>query len=306
MMAAFSLGRRRSSGQDLEPRGLLPVPTVSQGAAPPELPTYSPGSAPVWLAAVSALPEVLAYKEHSYELLHLEPGLTLLDVGCGVGTDVRSLAPRLAPGGDIVAVDGDPQMIAAAQSQQAAAAPSPVPLRFVCAPAEHLPVGNATVDVVRVDRVLQHVQSPQVVLAEIQRVLRPGGRIVVVEPDWGMVAIYPPSATGDDDNDSTLAVILRHAASTIPHPLIGRRLRALLRDAGYVGVWVEPVAYSTARFEVADLGLELSATVDAISAGEPSGGGAAQAWLAAARSADAAGRFFASVPLIFACATTPS
>lgn len=304
MMAAFGLGRRRGRGGDQEPRGAAPATAVSQGAAPAELPTYSPDTAPAWLAAVSVLPEVLAYKEHSYELLRLEPGMTLLDVGCGVGTDVRALAPRLAPGGTIVAVDGDPQMIAAAQAQQEAAAPLPVPLRFVCAPAEQLPVGDATVDVVRMDRVLQHVRSPQVVLAEIRRVLRPGGRVVVVEPDWGMVAIYPPSATGDDD-DSTLAVLLRHAASTISHPLIGRRLRALLRDAGYEGVTVEPVAYSTARFAVADLGLELSATVDAISADEPSVGAAARAWLAAARSADADGRFFASVPLIFACATTP-
>ncbi len=273
-------------------------------------PTYSQGSAPAWLAAVSSLPEVLAYKAHSYELLNLEPGMTLLDVGCGVGNDARALAPLLAPGGQVIAVDGDPQMIAAAQSYQtdpAQAALPTVPIQFLCAPAERLPIADATADVVRVDRVLQHVQSPQQVLGEIRRVLRPAGRVVMVEPDWGMIAIYPASADGsDDDDNSTLRAVLRHATSSVAHPLIGRRLRALLCDAGYEDVSVEAVAYSSGRFEVADLGLELSATVAAISATDPAAGDAAHAWLAAARAADDAGRFFASVPLIFACAAAPA
>lgn len=308
MMAAFGFGRRRSSREES---------SDTTGGAPaareavPALPTYSQDTAPLWLAAVSVLPEVLAYKAHSYELLKLEPGMTLLDVGCGVGNDARALAPLLAPGGRVIAVDGDPQMIAAAQSQQANPAPADlpqlpaVPIEFLCAPAERLPVGDATVDIVRVDRVLQHVQSPSQALAEVRRVLRPGGRVVVVEPDWGMIAVYPASAAGDDDDNSTLAAILRHATASVAHPLIGRRLRALLSDAGYRDISVETVAYSTTRFEVANLGLELSATVDAIAAAEPAAGAAASAWLAVARADDAAGRFFASVPLIFACAAAP-
>ena len=305
MMAAFGRGGWRGSREEWRD---ATGGDVAAREAVPALPTYSPGTAPAWLTAVSALSEVLAYKAHSYELLKLEPGTALLDVGCGVGNDARALAPRLAPGGHVIAVDGDPQMIAAAQSQQAAPAPSALPaapIQFLCAPAERLPIDDATVDVVRMDRVLQHVQSPQQVLAEVRRVLRPGGRVVLVEPDWGMIAIYPASS-GDGDDDSTLSAILRHATSSVAHPLIGRQLRALLCDAGYADVAVEAVAYSTSRFEVADLGLELSATVDAIGTTDPDTGPAAREWLAAARGADAAGRFFASVPLIFACAAVPA
>lgn len=298
MMAAFGLGRRRGthpeSGDTTQGTTLPP-----EGAA--TFPTYSRETAPAWLAAVSTLPEVLAYKAHSYELLKLEPGMTLLDVGCGVGNDARALAPLLAPTGRVVAVDADPQMIAAAESQQVSDVPSPVPIQFLCSSAERLPIEDMTVDVVRMDRVLQHVPSPQRVLAEIQRVLRPDARVVLVEPDWGMVAIYPASAAGGDD-DTMLAAVLSRAVASVPHPLIGRRLRALLREAGYEDILIDPVAYSTARLEVADLGLELSATVDAIGADDPVAGEAAHAWLAAARAADHAGDFFASVPLIFACA----
>lgn len=309
MMAGFGRGQWRGTRQDAMtaarasttmPKG---VPESVPGAAP-ALPTYSPDTAPAWLSAVSVLPEVLAYKAHSYELLNLKPGMTLLDVGCGVGNDAHALAPLLAPGGRVIAVDDDPQMIAAAQARQAAAALAAaqiVPIQFVCAPAERLPTGDASVDVVRVDRVLQHVRSPQRVMEEIRRVLRPGGRVVAVEPDWRTIAVYP-AGVGDDDDDTALAAVLRHAAGSVAHPLIGRRLRSLLCDAGYEQVTVEPVAYGTSRFEVADLGLELSATVGAIGAADPVAGAAARAWLMAARAAAASGQFFACVPLIFACA----
>lgn len=280
-----------------------PAPPPAAATVAPEpaaYPTYSETLAPAWLEAVSSLPVALVYKAESYKLLNPQPGMTLLDVGCGIGDDARTLAPLLAPGGRAIGVDADPQMIAAAKARQQASG-SPIPIEFVQANGEDLPLAADLADIARLDRVLQHVQSPRRLLGEVERVLKPGGRVVLVEPDWGTVAVYPAAAGGGDD-DADFASLLTRIVSTIAHPRIGRQLRALLHAAGFTEVEAHAVAYSTDQLAVADLGLELSATVEA-AAGDPQIGTAALAWLAAAREADAAGDFFACLPLIFASAS---
>jgi SAM-dependent methyltransferase len=88
-----------------------------------------------------------------------------------------------------------------------------------------LPLDDDSVDVIRCERVFQHLPDPQAAVAEMARVLRPGGRVVLIDSDWATAIARP----GDAD------VIRRLNESTVrrtPNPFAGRDLRTQLSRAG--------------------------------------------------------------------------
>ncbi|MCC6623600.1 MAG: methyltransferase domain-containing protein [Deltaproteobacteria bacterium] len=104
----------------------------------------------------------------------LPPDVTIADLGSGTG----ELALRLAPfARAVVGVDREPSMVAAARQRLA----GHDHVRFVEAPLEALPLPDASVDLALVVLVLHHVPEPARALAEAARILRPGGRLVVVD-----------------------------------------------------------------------------------------------------------------------------
>jgi ubiquinone/menaquinone biosynthesis C-methylase UbiE len=259
-------------------------------------------SAGDWLAMLSQISAVTAYKTLSYDLLDLQPGERAVDVGCGLGDDARELARRVGPTGSVVGVDGSAEMI-----DRARAATDPQTARtlsFITGDAMDLPLEPQTFDALRADRLLQHVEDPLRALLGFRRALRPGGRLVLIEPDWKTMAVYPGSAAGGDDDTCVAAIFDWHVAHT-SHPLIGRQLRMLLTQAGFINITVSPVAYASTHFIEADLTLELTRAATGAAEQWPSRLSAAdaQAWRVTAQAAAAAGHFFASVPLFFAHAT---
>lgn len=256
-------------------------------------------SAGDWLAMLSQISAVTAYKALSYDLLDLQPGERAVDVGCGIGYDARELARRVGPEGKVVGVDGSEDMIARAiEATDEATART---LSFLTGDATALPLESGAFDALRADRLLQHVDDPLQALIEFRRVLRPGARLVIIEPDWKTMAVYPGSAIGGDDDRCAAAIFDWQVAHT-RHPLIGRQLRMLLTQAGFVSVSVTPVAYASTSFMEADLTLELTRAVTGAAEQWPTRLSAAdaQAWRVTAQAADAAGHFFASAPLYFA------
>lgn len=110
-------------------------------------------------------------------LAHLElaPGETVLDLGSGAGIDALIAARAVGPGGRVIGVDMTPEMLAAARAN-AAGAPQ---VEFREGRLERLPVEDASVDAVTSNCVINLVPDKRAVFAEIARVLRPGGRLVV-------------------------------------------------------------------------------------------------------------------------------
>ncbi len=96
----------------------------------------------------------------------------VLDVGCGTGALAYALAPLV---GEVVGVDASEELLAPAREH------APPGCTFVVGDAEALPFPYGDFDLVGCLRVLHHVRRPELVVAEIARVTRPGGRILLAD-----------------------------------------------------------------------------------------------------------------------------
>ncbi len=183
-----------------------------------------------FLDAACAQASFQAYKNRMNELLELAPGRRVLDVGCGTGDDVRIMAALVAPGGQAVGVDNSRAMIAEADKRSAA---TDLPTAFHLADTLALPFETASFDASRADRSLMHVPDPARAIAEMRRVTRPGGRIVVYEVDFGALTI--------DADDRVLArKIINTWSDSVRNGWLGRRMPRLFTEAGLRDIEVVP------------------------------------------------------------------
>jgi SAM-dependent methyltransferase len=95
-----------------------------------------------------------------------------LDVGCGAGALAYALAPHVR---EVVGVDGSAELLAAAREH------APANATFLEGDAAALPFGWGEFDLVGCVRVLHHVRRPELVVAELARVMRRGGRLLLVD-----------------------------------------------------------------------------------------------------------------------------
>lgn len=105
------------------------------------------------------------------------PGAVCVDLGCGRGGDVISLAKKVGPTGRAIGVDLTPAMLEVARARAAEAGLTNA--TFVQAPLEALTLGDALADHVVSNCALNHATDKVRVWAEIARVLKPGGRFTV-------------------------------------------------------------------------------------------------------------------------------
>lgn len=119
----------------------------------------------------------------------LREGETVLDLGSGGGIDVLLSAARVGPTGRAIGLDMTPEMLALARRNAAEAGATNV--EFVEGTIEAIPLPSASIDVVISNCVINLAADKPAALAEIARVLRPGGRMgvsdVVARDDLGAV-----------------------------------------------------------------------------------------------------------------------
>ena len=160
-----------------------------------------------------------------YLLASLRPGLDLLDVGCGPGTITTDLARRVAPG-RMVAVDRALDVLAQASAH---AAGQGVSINPHAADVYDLPFRDASFDVVHAHQVLQHLIDPVRALAEMRRVLRPGGLLAARDGDYASFAWAPIDPLLSRWLDLYRAVARRNAGE----PDAGRFLKGWALAAGF-------------------------------------------------------------------------
>lgn len=112
------------------------------------------------------------------ELAALSPGESVLDVGCGTGVVTFKAAERVGTRGTVVGIDLSDGMLAKAAAKSARA-PSPLSVSFLKMDAEALDFPDGKFDCVLSLFALRHFPHPDAALAQMRRVLKPGGRAVV-------------------------------------------------------------------------------------------------------------------------------
>ncbi len=143
-------------------------------------------------------------KKHITDLLRIETGRRVLDVGCGPGMDTVETAQIVGDTGLVVGMDFDEQMLIEAQARARRAGVATWTC-LVAADAVAIPYEADFFDATRSERLFQHVPDPAAVLAEMVRVTKPQGRIVVADADWATLSI-----------DTTEVDIERRIARALP------------------------------------------------------------------------------------------
>jgi SAM-dependent methyltransferase len=232
-------------------------------------------------------------KQQSMESLHLAPGMAVLEVGCGLGLDAETLAARVGPAGRVVGIDASHDLIAAARQRTAVLDLS---LEFAVGDAHALGFPDSF-DAARTDRVLQHLSDPAKAVREMARVVRPGGRLAVLEPDWESVAV------GGVDRAIARALVRYKADVAIAHGTVGRDVRGLLVEAGCEEVMARQGAITFGSLEFAERVMSLRASLDGAVRQGWVDAARAETWWDALKDLDQAGKFFAAMSGIVASAT---
>jgi len=173
--------------------------------------------------ATAQWPATLHLRAWEREHLSLMRGQRLLDIGCGLGEAALALADDLGDTGEVVGVDVSDEMLRVARANVDAVG---CRVRFSVGDACALNEPNDCFDAVRSERTLQWIIEPHAAVAEMVRVVRPGGRVSLIDTDWSTLAID----VGDDD----LAARVRRGLSVERNrpSNIGSRLRDLVQTAG--------------------------------------------------------------------------
>lgn len=195
--------------------------------------TYTPGySAPI----LSLMGQRTAERHAAFFLPHLRPGWRVLDAGCGPGTITLGLAQKVAPG-KVVGVDIEDSQFRDAGEQ---AKREGLDVEFRKASVYQLPFEDQSFDAVFSHAMAEHLSDPARALAELRRVLKPGGLIGVRAGDLGGLLIDAAS----EGPAQAFAAYLASRKDNSGDPHTGRKLGRLLRSAGFT------VELVTASYEV--------------------------------------------------------
>jgi SAM-dependent methyltransferase len=171
--------------------------------------------------AVYMTPDVVAQREAFRALLAARPGERVVDIGSGPGFLAAEIADAVAPGGSVVGVDPSESMHALARKRETAGA-----VELVTGDAYSLPLDDESCDAAVTTQVYEYVEDIPRALAEARRVLRPGGRLLVLDTDWGSIVVHSPDR-------ATTARMLDAWNDHLADPYLPRRLPGLLRGAGF-------------------------------------------------------------------------
>jgi ubiquinone/menaquinone biosynthesis C-methylase UbiE len=168
---------------------------------------------------------------------------SVLDMGCGVGHWGRVLLEVLPPAARILGIDREPLWLEKAR-ERAGSAGLGERLEYRHLSAESLPFADATFDLTTCQTLLMHVPDPARVLAEMVRVTRPGGLLVVAEANNSACSLLDGIALGDSPETTSTLVHFQLVCEQGKRRLaegsnsIGEALPQLLHSAGLNDVQV--------------------------------------------------------------------
>lgn len=174
------------------------------------------------LELLYSTPDIVDQRRRTLDLLALRPGERVLDIGVGPGYLALEMANAVGPQGRVCGIDTSEAMLELARRR--CAGPGGVELRL--GDASDLPFADGGFDVAAAIQVYLYVADVDAALAELYRVLRPGGRAVVMDTDWG-------TAAWNCADPERLKRVLAVWETCFTHSRLARSLPGKLRRAGF-------------------------------------------------------------------------
>lgn len=223
------------------------------------------------------------------EALRLRRGERVLEIGCGGGFYAYEAAQCVGPTGRVCALDLSADQIAAAKGRCAELAW----VECQVADAIKLPSGDAEFDALYGVQVFEYVAKLDDALRGIQRVLRPGGRVVILATNWSSAVWY-------SDQPARMERVLKAFAAHAPYPDLPAMLPARLRQFGMTAIRQTPVPVLNASYHANSFSYWLARMIrpfvlgrQAVTAEE------AEAWFEELEELERRGAyFFSSTPII--------
>jgi ubiquinone/menaquinone biosynthesis C-methylase UbiE len=178
-------------------------------------------------------PAEQAARRRYLDLLDLRPGMKVVDVGAGSGLISLEMAERVGPGGKVVALDPSAPLLDAARKAAIAAGCGRI-VEGRVGDARAIPFPDGSFDRALCHWVLLHVADQERVLAEMRRVVSPGGKVACVEMDWETQVVFPGGR-------ELTRRILNFNTDRHIDGWMGRRLPALFSDLHFVDVTVDAI-----------------------------------------------------------------
>ncbi len=227
-------------------------------------------------------PEIERQRKRTIKLLAPRPGEHIVDIGCGPGLLACELSAAVASDGRVIAIDSSPAMLELARSRCSDLSN----VEFIECDATELAVDDANADAVACIQVLLYVPDVDRVLADMHRVLKPGGRAIIMETDWRSAVLH-------SHDEALTEKIIDAWDKKVPSPRLPARLDSMLREAGFASVEVEalPIISNDATpqgFSMAMMGQSADAAVEQGKISEAQ----SEAWLEGLQQLGADGRYF--------------
>jgi SAM-dependent methyltransferase len=212
-------------------------PVSPQSLPPLQAPAYALGTSPAERDRLRRQSEEL--RGHSAALLDrvgVQRGWNAIDLGCGPSGIIDLLAERVGPEGHVTGLDVNPANVALARAFADEHGLANADIAEGDARRTGLP--PSSFDLAHARTLLINIPDPAAVVAEMVRLVRPGGWVAALEPDGGASLCHPPHPAWD-----RLTEIFRSANQSDGADLrIGRRLPELFRQAGLADIGVEAKA----------------------------------------------------------------
>ena len=240
------------------------------------------------LETIYSSADVVAQRKATLDRLRLVRGEAVIDIGCGPGFLCEQMAEVVGSAGQVLGVDASEDLLTFARGRN-----TRTWLTYEHGDALELQVPNASFDVAVSAQVLEYVEDVDRAIAEMFRVLKAGGRALIMNTDWDRVGWY-------SSDPERMAKVRKAWEAHCAHPRLPQTLIPRLRAAGFriaelgtfpiVNARLEPGTYS---YGLVDLIRDFVAERDTVEAHELA------AWENELHALSAEGRYFFSTTRCF-------